>query len=338
MTEIRSVEWVGGEDGHVRILDQTLLPGEETYIDISFLKSACEAIRTLKVRGAPLLGVFGLYALALGVRQLGNSTGAQKAMQDSARSIKATRPTAVNLSAEIDSSTRTAKNVEDVSMLVAMTIARGSAVAKSDAAASDMIGQHGQELIADGGLYLTHCNTGSLATAGIGTALGIFKTAHRAGKRFRVLVPESRPLLQGSRLTAWELEREGIPYKLCCESALGAIYSTMNVHATITGADRIARNGDTANKTGTLIHAILCERYGVPFYIAAPFSTFDTGCPNGEGVPIEHRGAHEVRRVKGILVAPAEANAVNPAFDVTPAELISGFVTEKGILQPPFGD
>jgi methylthioribose-1-phosphate isomerase len=321
-SQIQPIEWCGDS---VRILDQTRLPAEVRYIDARDAGEVAEAIRRLAVRGAPLIGVAAGYALALTARQGGD-------LRAAARALASTRPTAVNLRWAIDR----------------VLAASGGDAARAEAEAvrihgeqieaDERAGRLGAELIEDGSTILTHCNTGALATGGIGTALGIIKTAHRAGKRVRVLVDETRPLLQGARLTAWELAQEGVPYEIIVDSAAAGLIARGAVQAVAVGADRIAANGDTANKVGTYGLALAARAHGVPFYVAAPVSTIDAATPSGDGIRIEERGGDEVLSFAGARTAPDGSGARNPAFDVTPAPLITAIVTERGLLRAPYAD
>lgn len=326
------------QNGRLIILDQTALPSQENYITIDSLDSACEAIASLRIRGAPLLGVFSLFAFFIAVRESKAGVLAIDAVAQISDRIISTRLTAVNIANEIRGLLSRISPLLPCDRLQLSDCVLQYAMQRknADEDACMRIAKAGYDLIADGGVYVTHCNSGALATCGIGTALGVFKYAHSRGKRFSLIVPETRPLLQGSRLSAFELSHEGIPYQIVPESALPTVYKSMNISCCITGADRIAQNGDTANKVGTLLHAILCERYGVPFYIAAPISTFDSNAKTGDDIPIEMRSCDELRFFYGKQIAPAESHCFNPAFDVTPAHLIAGFVTDKGILRPPF--
>ncbi|RKY16441.1 MAG: S-methyl-5-thioribose-1-phosphate isomerase [Planctomycetota bacterium] len=334
--DIRAVRWEGGPlDGGLFILDQTRLPVERREMRIDSLAVACEAVASLRVRGAPLLGVFGLYALVVGLRERLSASDPLFAAAETAAELKAVRPTAVNLAAELDRFLRRLHSERPASVEEACSRALEAAAAlqKRDEENCLAIARAGLPHVEDGGLYTTHCNTGSLATAGIGTALGVFKLAWREGKRFELLVPETRPLLQGSRLTAWELTQAGIPFRLVCEGALAAAYRELPIRGCVVGADRIARNGDTANKVGTLLHAKLCAERGIPFHVAAPLSTFDPHCRTGADIPVEFRGDSELRGFGSAITAPAGARAWNPAFDVTPGALVTSFVTDAGLFR-----
>jgi methylthioribose-1-phosphate isomerase len=320
---LHPVEWRDGDPASLRILDQALLPGEERWIDTRDWRDVAGAIARLSVRGAPLIGIAGAYGVAL-------AASAGDDVQAAADHIARTRPTAVNLRWAVDR---------------VLEASRGGAAAALDEArrihgeqiaADARMGELGAALIDDGATVLTHCNTGTLATGGIGSALGIIKTAHADGKRIDVLVDETRPLLQGARLTAWELQRDGIPFRIIADSAAASLIAAANVQAVIVGADRIAANGDTANKIGTYGLALAAHAHGVPFYVAAPVSTIDSGTPDGAAIAIEERAEDEVLTLAGVLIAPEGASARNPAFDVTPARYITAIITERGVLRPPF--
>jgi methylthioribose-1-phosphate isomerase len=309
------VEWRGD---CLRILDQTLLPGDVRCIAARTADDVADAIRRLAVRGAPLIGIAAAYALALESHR-GHD------LRVAAELLASTRPTAVNLRWAIDR-VLAASDIEPEAIRIH----------DEQRAADDRMGALGADFIADGATVLTHCNTGSLATGGIGTALGVIKTAHRQGKRIRVLVDETRPLLQGSRLTAWELQQEGIPFDIIADSAAAGIIARGEVQAIFVGADRIAANGDTANKVGTYSLSLAAHAHRVPFYVVAPVSTIDPRTSDGRAIQIEERDADEVLRFGGEPVAPTGASASNPAFDVTPAENITAIVTERGVFRPPY--
>lgn len=314
-------------------LDQTLLPHEERYVRLDSIEAVFEAIGSLRVRGAPLLGIVGAAGLAVAAGELGTSDGK---LQAGAGRIIATRPTAVDLE------TRTR---EALAMALATPQERREAALWEFARRLHLdrmeedrqIGRLGAALLPEGGAVLTHCNTGALATGGIGTALGVIRVAWEAGRLSRCFATETRPLLQGARLTAWELQRLEIPATLLPDTAAASLIASGQVSAVITGADRIAANGDTANKVGTYGLASVARRHDVPFYIAAPMSTVDLACPNGKAIPIEFRDAAEVGGFGRQRWSPAGIEAYNPAFDVTPAELIAGIITERGVARAPYG-
>ena len=311
-----TIEWV---DGRVRLVDQRRLPGELAFLDVATVDELCEAIRTLAVRGAPALGVAGAMGVAL-------AAAAGEPLDDAAARLKATRPTAVNLAWGVDRALAAADPVAEARRLAAEDVERNR-----------RLGRHGAELLAAGSRVYTHCNAGSLATAGYGTALGIVRAAAEGGRRPVVWVGETRPLLQGARITAWELDRLGIPATLVPDVLAASLMGGGEVDAVVVGADRIAANGDVANKVGTYGLAVLASHHGVPFYVAAPTSTVDLDCPTGADITIERRPAEEVTTLGGRRVAPAGMAAENRAFDVTPAALVTAIVTEEGVATPPYG-
>ena len=311
-----TIEWV---DGKVRLVDQRRLPGELAFLDVATVDELCEAIRTLAVRGAPALGVAGAMGVALAA-----ATGVP--VEEAAARLKATRPTAVNLAWGIDQ----ALAADDPR-------AEAQRLADEDVDRNRRIGRHGAELLAAGSRVYTHCNAGSLATAGYGTALGMVRAAAESGRRPVVWVGETRPLLQGARITAWELDRLGIPATLVPDVLAASLMGGGEVDAVVVGADRIAANGDVANKVGTYGLAVLASHHGVPFYVAAPTSTVDLECATGADIPIERRPSEEVTSIGGTVVAPAGMAAENRAFDVTPASLVTAIVTEEGVATAPYG-
>jgi methylthioribose-1-phosphate isomerase len=324
----------------VKLLDQRRLPREELYLEIRDYREIIEAIRTLAIRGAPAIGVAAAMGAALGALEIKTADMAefQARFLEICREIAAARPTAVNLFWALDRMQMVAQEhaKESVAALKELLVAEAQAMLKEDDMLNRHLAQAGMALIHDGARVLTHCNTGALATGGYGTALGVLRAAWEAGKRFSVWVDETRPLLQGARLTTWELGKIGIPYTLIPDGAAAALMAKGQVSLAIVGADRIAANGDTANKIGTYSVAVLAHYHGVPFYVAAPLSTFDFSIPDGNHIPVEERSPDEVTHLWGEPIAPAGARALNLAFDVTPNELISGIITEKGVAQPPF--
>lgn len=314
----RTVEWQGGTDGAVLIIDQTLLPLRREILRITEVPALIEAIRTLRVRGAPAIGVAGAYGCVLALR-----TGLGEAGLES---IAGARPTAVNLRWAVERVRKAAKGDP------ALALAEARAIHAEDEVACAAIGRHGEVLIKDGTGVLTHCNAGALATGGMGTALAPMYVAHQQGRKFRVFADETRPLLQGSRLTAFELREAGLDVTVIADNMAATVMKRGWVQLAITGADRIARNGDTANKIGTYGVALVAKAHGVPLYIAAPRSTFDASTANGAAIPIEERNADELRKLGSAQTAPDGVKVFNPAFDVTPAELIAGYITEDGIL------
>ncbi|MEX2225138.1 MAG: S-methyl-5-thioribose-1-phosphate isomerase [Dehalococcoidia bacterium] len=319
------------DGGTLRLLDQTLLPGEERYIETRDWRDVAAAIRRLAVRGAPLIGIAAAYGMAMAAREHEVDLAAQV--------LAGTRPTAVNLSWAIRKVAVATKNAtKSGGDAVAAAESEARRLHEKQIAADERMGALGAELLPAGATVLTHCNTGTLATGGIGTALGVIKTAHRQGKIRGVLVDETRPLLQGARLTAWELSREGIDYDIIVDGAAAGIMASGIVDAVLVGADRIAANGDTANKVGTYGLALAAQAHDVPFYVVAPMSTVDRSIESGAEIVIEQRQPAEVLEIglEGEAIVPAGATALNPAFDVTPHALISAIVTERGVLRSPF--
>ncbi|HOX31515.1 MAG TPA: S-methyl-5-thioribose-1-phosphate isomerase [Spirochaetales bacterium] len=334
-----TLRWSGGE---LYLLDQTRLPAELVEERQGSAERVWESIRALKVRGAPAIGVAAAYGLALGLRERRGASF--PAFLDEARRIAAylasARPTAVNLEWALRrmvgfAEARAARSAS-VPALYEALVGEAIRIHEEDKATCRAIGEAGACLVAEGSGILTHCNAGALATTGIGTATAPLYLAHAAGRRFRVYADETRPLLQGARLTAWELSRSGLDVTLLCEGMAAHALSKGLVQLCIVGCDRVAANGDAANKIGTLGLAVLARHFGVPFYVACPSSTLDLATPRGEDIVIEERDPAEVTSLGGRRVAPEGVRALNPAFDVTPRELISGFVTEAGILRPPF--
>jgi methylthioribose-1-phosphate isomerase len=323
----------------VRILDQTLLPGEETYRELASVEAVAEAIKTLRVRGAPLIGIAAAMGVVLSTRDQGEARPAGRSLlqqvRDACATLAATRPTAVNLHWALHRMQQRAEQVcIDGGDLREALIAEASAIWAEDRAMCDRIGELGVSVIPPGSTVCTVCNAGALATGGIGTALAPIYAQHRAGAGPHVLVPETRPLLQGSRLTAWELTQAGIPCTLIGDGMIASRLRLGDVACVIVGADRIAANGDVANKIGTYGLALAAKAHGIPFYVAAPTSTVDLATPNGAAIPIEQREAHEVASWQGTRTAPLGVQVWNPAFDMTPAALITGIITDKGIFKP----
>ena len=334
------VQWSPGEP--VRLVDQTLIPRQLTYIDCLSIDALAEAIRTLRVRGAPAIGIAAAYGLCLaaGLSAAADAPGLLRDLEAAASVLRATRPTAVNLAWALD-------RVLDAARLALPSgrnavrqavYAAARAIDADNSEANARMGEHGAALLRDGMNVLTHCNAGPLAAGGIGTALGIIYTAHEQSKRLHVWVDETRPLLQGARLTAWELTRWGVPCTLIADNMAASLMGTGRVDAVITGADRIAANGDAANKIGTYGLAVLAHAHDIPFYMAAPVSTLDLSLPDGRAITIEERKAAEITHHGGVLLAPDGVAVYNPAFDVTPAGLISAIITESGVARPPYND
>jgi methylthioribose-1-phosphate isomerase len=331
-----AIEW---KDGKVVMIDQRLLPHKETYLTCSDHEQVAEAIERMAIRGAPAIGVAAALGLALGISRLRSGYKVDEKFEAMRARLEKTRPTARNLfwALERMKAAFEANRLSPLENLKDIILEEALAIEREDVETCRRIGVWGRSLIADGDTILTHCNAGELATAGYGTALGVIRAAFEEGKKIRVLVDETRPLLQGARLTTWELRGAGIPYVLITDSMAGSLMRRGEVSLAVTGADRIARNGDTANKIGTYPLAVLAQRHGVPFYVVVPLSSVDPASPDGAAIPIEERPADEVATFRGLRVAPAGTPVFNPAFDVTPAELVTAFVTEAGVLRPPFG-
>jgi methylthioribose-1-phosphate isomerase len=333
-----TLEWIGGRDGVLRLLDQTLLPAQIQTRDCSTAEQVWQAIRLLRVRGAPAIGVAAAYGLCLGSRP---ARGLPRAaflakLREVGQYLCACRPTAVNLAWGIHRLTARAENHpgRDSAALWDTLLTEAHALAVEDATACRRIGEAGAALIPEGGGVLTHCNAGALATVAYGTALSLMYVAHARGRHFTVHADETRPLLQGARLTALELSRAGIDVTVLCDGAAASLMQAGKIQLVVVGADRIAANGDTANKIGTYALALAARHHGIPFYVAAPLSTIDRSLACGADIPIEQRPEDEVRAALGATITPPGARCYNPAFDVTPATLITGIVTERGIVQP----
>ena len=331
------IRWAGD---HLQLLDQTQLPREETWLECREPEDVAGAIYRLSVRGAPAIGVSAAYGLVVGLRSKPEGTSLRERFEEVAKLLGDTRPTAVNLHWAIDRGRRVFESVADEGdeRAIESLLAWADELHSADIESNRRIGAYGAELFEADDRVLTHCNTGALATAGYGTALGVVQASWAAGKVKLVWVDETRPLLQGARLTAWELQRLGIPFKVITDSSAGSLLARGMVERVVVGADRIAANGDAANKIGTYPLAVLAERHGVPFYVAAPISTIDPDTPTGDQIPIEERDPLEVKEVFGTEVTPGEADAANFAFDVTPNQLIAGIITDVGVLRPPYGE
>ncbi len=337
MSGIAPVRW---ETDRLILVDQTVLPEHEIERDYRSWQEVGAAIRTLVVRGAPAIGVAAAFGVVLAARASHAATfdGLLADLETAIKGLAATRPTAVNLFWALDRMRQAAvaSRALPLDAMRARLLAEAQAIRDEDIAANRAMGAHGAALVPPNARILTHCNAGALATAGYGTALGVVRAAHAQGKVALVWVDETRPVMQGSRLTAWECVREGIPHRLIADVAAASIMARGEVDLVVTGADRIAANGDTANKIGTYSLAVLAAHHRVPFYIAAPFSTIDPSIASGAQIPIEERDASEVRRVGGQQTAPSATPVFNPAFDVTPAGLIAAIVTERGVVRPPY--
>lgn len=335
-----AVQWVGDAEGTLRLIDQTKLPEAVVLLDCQDVDTVWEAIKMLRVRGAPAIGVTAAYGLVVGVRQASPDSPAacQERIREVDAYLRTSRPTAVNLFWALDRMQRKAAEVataQPAEQLAAL-LAEAHAIREEDREMCVAIGQHGAALMPAGGGVLTHCNTGALATADFGTAFSVLLHAHQGGKGIHVFIDETRPLMQGSRLTAWECLARGIPATLLCDNMAATLMREGKVQAAVVGADRIAANGDTANKIGTYGVAVLAKAHGVPFYVAAPSSTFDLAIASGSDIPIEHRDPREITHGYGRQTAPDGIDVYNPAFDVTPADLITAFFTERGVIEPPF--
>jgi methylthioribose-1-phosphate isomerase len=331
---VRTIEW---RNGSVVMIDQRLLPTREVYRVYRDHREVARAIKDMVIRGAPAIGVAAAMGIALGMRTArGKNLGAR--FERLCETFAATRPTAVNLFWAIDRMREVHAGLKGRSAadVAARLAAEAVAIHDEDIAANRRMGAHGATLIADGSTVLTHCNAGALATAGFGTALGVIYAAREGGKDVSVIACETRPFLQGARLTAWELKREGVPVTLITDGMAAYLMSRGRIDCAVVGADRVAANGDVANKIGTYAHALAAARHRIPFYVAAPMSTVDFACPSGVHIPIEERAAREVTHVFDRQIAPSGIRVANPAFDVTPNELITAIITEQGIARAPY--
>ena len=318
--QVTPLQWRGDA---LLLLDQRLLPREEKWVECRDAASVATAIKDMIVRGAPAIGVAAAYGVALAAMR-GDD------IAQAADLLKRARPTAVNLAWAVDRMTQSS------SLSPQSLIHEAERIHREDLEANQRLGRHGAELLGNKATVLTHCNAGALATAGYGTALGVIRAAIEGGKNVAVFADETRPYLQGARLTAWELQQDGIDVTLITDNMSGHFFQQGKFDAVIVGADRIAANGDTANKIGTYTVAVLADAHGVPFYVAAPISTIDPHCPSGASIPIEERSASEVTEIFGARVAPEGIAVRHPAFDVTPARLITAIITERGVLRPPY--
>ena len=335
MSEIRPIRW---QDGRLLLLDQTRLPSDETTVVVERYEDAVDAIREMRVRGAPAIGVTAAYAVVMAARDILAVDRVEflSSLEQACTLIRAARPTAVNLGWAVDQMFAAAESADAANEMPGRLLAEAEKIYREDEEINRLLGDYGKDLMPDGGSVLTHCNTGALATSAFGTALGVIRAGWEAGKRFEVFNTETRPWLQGARLTSWEFQKLGIPATLLADSAAGLLMRQGRIGCVITGADRIAANGDTANKIGTYMLAVLAHENGIPFYIAAPTSTIDLALPDGDGIEIEQRPPQEVTRFGGVATAPEGVAAVNPAFDVTPHGYINAIVTERGIASPPY--
>jgi methylthioribose-1-phosphate isomerase len=334
-----TLAWIGGVDGYLRLIDQTKLPGELTFVDCRQVEQVWHAIKVLQVRGAPAIGVSAAYGVMLGLQNLGNADDARvfAQLEQTTAYLASSRPTAVNLFWALDRMRRRGEALRGKfapSKILQLLLDEARAIEAEDRQMCRDIGRHGQELLANGQGVLTHCNAGGLATSDYGTALAVFFAAQEAGKQLHVYADETRPLLQGARLTAWELAQRGIDVTLICDSMAAQVMREGRVQAVVTGADRIAANGDAANKIGTYGVALLAAAHEIPFYVAAPSSTFDLSIADGSQIPIEQRDPREITHGFGRATAPEGIQVYNPAFDVTPARLIKAIICEKGVISP----
>ncbi len=334
---MRSVEW---HDDKVRMIDQRLLPAEFRLVEYDDYHGVAQAIGTMVIRGAPAIGAAAGFGMALAARQsqVRDRDGLLADLREAGDVLCAARPTAVNLSWAVARLLRRAEREPDSAVIPGALLAEAQALADEDVETNKRLGGHGAALIRDGDTILHHCNTGALATVDYGTALGVIRAAHGQGKRIHVLVDETRPRLQGARLTAWELQQESIPFTLIADNAAGHFMRTGRVDIVLVGSDRTAANGDVANKIGTYKLAVVAQANGIPFYPCVPTSTIDLSLPTGEDIPIEERAADEVAGItyQGRPVAPEGVQVANPAFDMTPHRYVTGIVTENGIAYPPF--
>ncbi len=336
---LETVSWTGdASTGHLRLIDQTLLPGDFVQVDCRDVPTVWEAIKSLRVRGAPAIGVTAAFGAILGgqSRLADGIQAVRDGVQAATNSLRTSRPTAVNLFWALDRIDAVAREIstDDPLDFLDQLLGEARAISDEDKTMCRAIGRHGAPLIHEGDGVLTHCNAGGLATADYGTALAVIFSAVEAGTTLRVFADETRPLLQGARLTAWELQRRGIPVTLICDNMAAQVMKEGKVNLVVVGADRIAANGDAANKIGTYGVALLARAHGIPFYVAAPSSTFDLTLETGDAIPIEQRDPREITHGFGRSTAPDGIDVYNPAFDVTPAPLIAGIITERGIIQP----
>ena len=332
-----TIKWEGNK---IIMIDQRKLPLEEVYLEFHNYKEVAEAIEKMMIRGAPAIGIASAFGIALGFSKLSKNTNYIEKFYEICKAFKNTRPTARNLFWAIERMERVFEKNKNLSLnhLKEKIIQEALSIEKEDIEINRKIGEYGKKLIKDGEKILTHCNAGELATAGFGTALGIIKASFYEGKRIKVYVDETRPFLQGARLTCWELKKAGIPYILITDNMAGWLMKQGKISCVIVGADRIASNGDTANKIGTYSLAVLAKEHGIPFYVAAPLSTIDFSIEKGEKIPIEERDKDEVLKINSSPIAPEGTIVENPAFDVTPSSFITAIITEKGIAREPYSE
>jgi len=332
---LKAIEWVKGK---VKLIDQTKLPTEEVYIEIDNCEQLACAIEDMQIRGAPAIGVAAAYGVALGADQIEAVSTDEflKQLKVVSDRLASTRPTAVNLFWALERMDMVARSGKDIETIKADLLIEALRIDADGEEANKRMGAYGAELIEAGYTILTHCNAGALATEGYGTALGVIRAAHGQGKKIQVYADETRPLLQGARLTAWELIKDDIDVTLITDNMAGYFLKSGVINCVIVGADRIAANGDVANKIGTYSVAVLAKENGVPFYVAAPTSTVDLSLPSGDEIPIEERKPDEVTHIKGVQIAPDGVKVANPAFDVTPHKYVSAIITENGIAKEPY--
>lgn len=335
---IRAIEW---KDDHISIIDQTKLPFETVYLELKTIEDVFDAIQTLKIRGAPAIGIMAAYGLYLAFKNIKQISISQlfDFLDKKIDYLNSARPTAVNLQWALQNIKEDLKNAPDfdIDSIKVRLINIAIEIHKDDKKRCDNISNFGQEILSQDCRVLTHCNTGALATGGIGTALGVITKAHELGKTLEVFATESRPILQGARLTIWELKNSNIPVTLVCDSTAAWLMNQQTVDVVLVGADRIASDGATANKIGTYNLAILAKYHRIPFYIAAPLSTFDFAIDSGKEIPIEYRDSDEIRKIfNKFYITLADVKCWNPAFDITPPDLIDGIITEEGIIRPPY--
>ena len=334
---IKTIEYI---DGVVRMIDQTRLPAEKEFVDCRTIEEVGHAIKTMVIRGAPAIGVAAAMGVSLGADSIEASTfeSFYQALEEKCDRLGQSRPTAVNLAWAIKRMKDVAQSNKSLSVAKLKSRLKEEAltILTEDIATNEAMGQHGQTLVKDGNVILTHCNAGALATAGFGTALGVVRASVNAGKNIRVLANETRPFLQGARLTTWELKEDGIPVKMITDNMCGFFMNKQEIDLVVVGADRIAANGDVANKIGTYMVAVLAKENNIPFYVAAPVSTLDLSLASGKEIPIEERSSEEVMTINKKRIAPEGVEAAHPAFDITPNHLVTAIITENGIARAPF--
>ncbi len=332
---MKIIEWQGER---IKLLDQTLLPLEVTFLDITDYRQMCDAIKRLAIRGAPAIGVAAAYGLALGAMSIKTDSKEKflQKLKPISDEIAATRPTAVNLFWALKRMNEVAQKADTVAEIKKALVEESKIIEKETDESDRRMGAYGAELIPQNATILTHCNAGALATAGYGTALGVIKAAHEQGKNVKVFADETRPLLQGARITAWEMVQEKIPVTLITDNMAGYFMKAGQIDCVVVGSDRIASNGDVANKIGTYSVAVLAKAHGIPFYVAAPVSTVDYAIKSGDEIPIEMRDPEEVTHIRGMRIAAEGVNIISPAFDVTPHEYVSAIITEQGVARDPY--